>query len=266
MSAFSVYNASNLHAGYLQTSPEYAMKRLLATGSGDIYQLAKAFRAEEKGKHHEPEFTLLEWYRLGFGIKALMQEVYTLIISLLGEMDKVVFSYRKIFLEILNFDPFLISNEELEIVARKMLGDIPVQLLRDNYLTLLFSEIIEPSFASEKIIFIYHYPESQASLAKIIEQGGFKVAERFEVYCGGLELANGFHELTDPKEQLSRFEKDNQTRKRLNYPQVEIDHRLIEALEQGLPECSGVALGVDRLLMLKLRQSNIANVLPLGAS
>jgi elongation factor P--(R)-beta-lysine ligase len=249
---------------FLQTSPEFAMKRLLSQGSDDIYQLGKAFRAEEKGQYHDIEFTMLEWYRVGFSLKELMSEVYQLIVMILGEKEKETLSYQQVFIEILKIDPFSISTKELEVLVRQEIGDIPNDLLRDNYLTLLFSEVIEPALSVDKITFIYNYPESQASLARVKIENGNLVAERFEVYSGGVELANGFYELTDPQEQLKRFEQDNKIRRKLKYNQIDIDHRLIDALKIGIPECSGVALGFDRLLMLKLELDSISQVLPLG--
>lgn len=264
MSAYQVSNSTGKFVGYLQTSPEYAMKRLLSRGSGDIFQLGKSFRADERGKHHDGEFTMLEWYRIDFEIETLIDEVYQLVNQLVGQCNKVVVTYRDAFIQQLDFDPFLISDDELAHIANQLLTSIPEGLLRDNYLTLLFSELIEPSFEQECLIFVTHYPASQASLAKVVEQQGFKVAERFEAYYGGVELANGFHELTDPIEQKLRFEEDNKIRAQLDLPEINIDFRLIEALTQGLPECSGVALGVDRLLMTKLKAKHIADVLPLG--
>lgn len=264
MSAFKVQTPGNQFAGYLQTSPEYAMKRLLSFGSGDIFQLGKAFRADEHGNNHDCEFTMLEWYRTGFGLKALMEEVSQLIKIILEDVQVQYYSYQEIFVKTLHIDPMTVSDTELELFAREKLGDIPLDLLRDNYLSLLFSELIEPELGADKLTFIYHYPASQASLAKIIESDGLLVAERFEAYYGELELANGFHELTDPAEQVGRFNKDNEIRQQLGQEQIAIDNRLIEALENGLPDCSGVALGVDRLLMIRLGQNDISRVLPLG--
>ena len=249
MTALSVQAGKHKH--FLQTSPEYAMKRLLSQGSGDIYQLGKAFRAEEKGQYHDNEFTMLEWYRVGYSLEQLMSEVYQLIITIIGDKKENRLTYQQAFMATLKFDPFTISTEELESITRRRLGDIPQQLLRDNYLTLLFSEVIEPALPPNEITFIYNYPETQASLAKLKLENGNMVAKRFEVYCCGIELANGFYELTNAIEQLNRFEQDNLDRQTLNINPIEIDHRLIEALRNGLPECSGVALGFDRLLMLR---------------
>jgi len=264
MKAFEIISKDGQTQGYLQTSPEYAMKRLLAQGCGDIYQLGKMFRAEESGRHHACEFTLLEWYRLGFGISQLMDEVHALVSSITGIVERQDFCYAELFIERLGFCPFEIPDDDLSAFARAKLGDIPVHLLRDNYLTMLFSELIEPTFAKDHLTFVYHYPESQAALAKVVRRGGHTVAERFEAYLGGVELANGFDELTDAKLQQQRFEQDNQIRSQLGLPQMEIDQRLIDALEQGLPDCSGVALGVDRLLMVKLDKPRLADVIPLS--
>jgi len=166
---------------FLQTSPEYAMKRLLSQGSGDIYQLGKAFRAEENGPYHDNEFTMLEWYRLGFSLEKLMSEVYQLIVMVVGDKNKKKLTYQQVFWETLKFDPFNISTEDLEVIARNRLGDIPSNLLHDNYLTLLFSELIEAALPADEITFIYNYPQSQASLAKLKLENGNMVAERFEV-------------------------------------------------------------------------------------
>jgi lysyl-tRNA synthetase class 2 len=254
-------NIQQKRVGYLQTSPEYAMKRLLAEGSGDIYQLGKMFRADESGQYHSPEFTMLEWYRVGFGLEQLIQEVYELVCEIIGRRPLEHYTYHQAFLKWTELDPLTDSTETIKQFAEKILGDIPNNLLRDNYLSLLFSEVIEKQFNLNAITVISHYPESQASLAKLVEVDGFKLGERFEVYTGGLELANGFHELTDAKEQLQRFQQDNRIRRRLGVKPVDIDYRLIDALEKGLPDCSGVALGFDRLLMIKLQQSHIRDVL-----
>lgn len=263
MSALQVFNPQRKPVGYLQTSPEYAMKRLLADNSGDIFQLGKMFRADESGQYHNPEFTLLEWYRIGFSLEQLIKEVYQLICQTIGKRSFQQYHYRDAFIQLLGLDPLTSSDETIKNFAKENLGDIPQDMLRDNYLSLIFSELLEPKFDPEKITFISHYPKSQASLAKVIQHDGFELGERFEVYYGGIELANGFHELTDAKEQQARFEKDNKIRKELNLPTIEIDLRLIKALEKGLPDCSGVALGFDRLLMIKLKQDHIGKVLPL---
>ena len=261
MSAFSVISPSGTQQGYLQTSPEYAMKKLLCEDSGDIFQLSKMFRADEKGEIHAGEFTMLEWYRIGFDHFQLMQEVCQLVQQIVNVNDVETFTYQQAFKLFLEIDPFSISFEELKQKAIKVLGDIPDDLLFDNYLSLLFSEKIEPYFNPHKITIVHAYPESQASLAKTRQQRDLVTADRFEIFCAGMELANGFNELTDAQQQLQRFHKDNQIRKQLGLAEIEIDKTFIQALEKGLPDCAGVALGVDRLLMIKLGKQNIDDVL-----
>jgi lysyl-tRNA synthetase class 2 len=260
MSAFSVISTSGKRQGYLQTSPEYAMKKLLSEGSGDIFQLSKMFRAEESSNIHLSEFTLLEWYRLGFDHNQLIQEVCEFIKYIVGYREVVNLDYKDCFLKLLSFDPHNISLDELADKTRSLLGELPDNLLKDNYLTLLFSEKIEASFDPDVITIVINYPATQASLAKTRVINGHLVAERFEIFLGGMELANGFNELTDAKQQLKRFEDDNLIRKKLDYQDIEIDRMFIKALEKGLPDCAGVALGIDRLLMIKYGESHINKV------
>ncbi|MBD3653098.1 EF-P lysine aminoacylase EpmA [Kangiella sp.] len=246
---------------FLQTSPEYAMKRLLAAGYGSIYQICKAFRQDEVGSRHNPEFTMLEWYRLGFDHWQLMDEVYELVTKVLGPKQRLALSYQQTFIEFLDIDPLSITDEALEQFARSNLGLLPEDLERDDYLSLLFEDKIEPQLGrNDSVCFIYDYPASQAALARISEVDS-RVAHRFEVYIEGIELANGFYELADSRQQQARFEADNQWRKENNLPEISIDQRLISALEHGLPECSGVALGLDRLLMIQLKTNNIQDVI-----
>jgi len=260
MSAFSVVSTTGKRQGYLQTSPEYAMKKLLSDGSGDIFQLSKMFRAEENSNIHLSEFCLLEWYRLSFDHNQLIQEVCELIKYIVGHREVVILDYKDCFLSLLSIDPNSILLDELADKTRSLLGELPDNLLRDNYLTLLFSEKIEPRFDPRSITVVTNYPASQASLAKTRVIDGTEIADRFEVYLNGIELANGFNELTDVKQQVMRFEKDNKIRKKLGYRQIEIDQGFIQCLEKGLPDCAGVALGFDRLLMIKLGESNIETV------
>lgn len=245
---------------YLQTSPEYAMKRLLAAGSGDIYQLSKNYRADEHGRKHQPEFTLLEWYRVGWDHHQLMDEVYQLVSEVTGISKRTKVTYRQAFMDYLSLDPFTVTDTDLSQQAEQLLGQLPDNMLRDDYLSLLFAEKIEPNIAEQRITFVYDFPASQSSLAKLLPEQ--TVAGRFECYCNGLELANGFWELTDSQEQSLRFQKDQVIRQTLNRPTIDIDHAFIAALEHGLPECSGVALGFDRLIMLALNKSDIRDVLP----
>ncbi|MFT4924292.1 MAG: lysyl-tRNA synthetase class 2 [Phenylobacterium sp.] len=250
---------------YLQTSPEYAMKRLLAFGAGSIFQLAKAFRNEEAGRFHNPEFTLLEWYRIGFDDFALMAEVDELLQRVLNTDKAEQRSYQSVFIEYLNIDPLNSSIAQLskqlgEALAQYGLADVVADESDiDTLLQLLFSEVIEPKIGREVPCFIYHFPASQASLAKL-HQPDPRVAERFEVYFKGIELANGFHELTDADEQLRRFEQDNDKRLAAGLQAHAIDYNLIDALRDGLPDCAGVALGIDRLVMLAQDEASIDQV------
>ncbi len=248
---------------YLQTSPEYAMKRLLCAGSGDIYQLGKAFRNEEAGRHHNPEFTLLEWYRLDFDHWQLMEEVADLLALVLGciKVDKV--SYASLFRQYLGIDPLDTGLAHLQQACiQQGFADLAQrESNKDTLLQLLFSHVIEPQIGQAQPCFVYHFPASQAALAKISQQDK-RVAERFEVYYQGIELANGFHELQSAQEQRYRFEQDNLLRQQMGLAQVPIDESLLAALEKGLPACAGVALGFDRLLMLACSLETISEGMP----
>ena len=259
---------------YLHTSPEFPMKRLLASGSGPIYQLCKTFRNAEVGERHNPEFTMLEWYRPGFDMSQLMHEVEELVARLLNKPSKSPkkISYRDVFLTYLNVDPFLISDSDLEALALEKTGYSEVSqngfgINRDNYLNVLLSICIEPFLGKDEdgqvnSVFLYGYPPSQASLAKLrCDEYGQQVAERFELYINGLEIANGYFELTDSKEQRRRFQIDNRQREELGLSNIPLDENLLRALEEGIPNCSGVALGIDRLLMIKLETSSIEDVI-----
>ncbi len=244
---------------WLQTSPEYAMKRLLAAGSGPIYQVCKAFRAGEAGGRHNPEFTLLEWYRPGFSLAALMAEVAELVQAVLGTSLHRVVSYRELFQQHLGVDPFVLGAEELERFARQRLDYSGGSEDRDTWLDLLLTHLIEPEL--EGLVFVYDYPASQAALARLRQEGDITVAERFELYVNGVELANGYFELTDATEQRARFEADNRALAARGEPTRPIDARLLAAMESGLPSCAGVALGLDRLLMMKLGAERVQDVL-----
>ncbi|WP_246119322.1 EF-P lysine aminoacylase EpmA [Aliikangiella coralliicola] len=262
MSAMVALSPAGKKLGYLQTSPEYAMKKLLCHGSGDIYQLGKVFRSEEEGLHHSSEFTMLEWYRVGFNHRQLMDEVFQIIQLICGDLPRQDMSYRDAFLKYADIDPFDMTVEELSLFAESKLGKLPDNMLYDNYLTLLFSQLVESQFTSNEVTFIYDFPASQASLARTAERDYGTIGCRFEAYLGGLELANGFWELIEPIEQLARFHNDNSIRNQLGYPKIEIDDTFISALQKGLPDCAGVALGIDRLIMAKLGENNIRRVLP----
>ena len=248
---------------YLQTSPEYAMKRLLAASSGSIFQISKAFRDEPSGQQHNPEFTLLEWYHVGFDHRQLMREVSALLQTVLQTANADEISYQALFQQKLEIDPLNCHIEQLQQCATAhgiTLHQASASLDKTTWLQLLMSHCIEPTLGNERPICVYNYPAEQAALARLATEDP-RVAERFEVYFKGIELANGFHELSDAKEQAARFAADNIERQRLGYPQAPIDQRLLEALEQGLPDCAGVALGIDRLLMLQTNSNCISDVL-----
>lgn len=250
----------------LQTSPEYHMKRLLAAGSGPIYQLARVFRDDELGRWHNPEFTLLEWYQLGINHHQLMDEMDSLLQLILQVQPMVRKTYQQSFLEICDFDPFSVTISELKCVLKRYELDKVLPQSeedKDQYLFLLMSHVVEPELGKENVpVALYNFPPSQASLAKI-NQG---VAERFEVYFKGVELANGFHELTDVETQAKRFQCDLEMRKRQGLELPLPDEYLLQALSYGLPPCSGVALGIDRLLTLALQHSTIAETLAFSFS
>ncbi|PWI33138.1 elongation factor P lysine(34) lysyltransferase [Vibrio albus] len=246
---------------YMMTSPEFHMKRLLAAGSGSIYQISKAFRNEENGRHHNPEFTMLEWYRTGFDHHDLMDEMDELLQRVLLCQPAQRITYQQAFLSVLDVCPLQASMAELRLAAASLgLSDIAEQEEdRDTLLQLLFSIGVEANIGQESPAFVYDFPASQAALAKI-NRGDPRVADRFEVYFKGIELANGFHELDNPDEQLARFEADNRQRVSMGLKPQPIDCHLIEALKAGLPACAGVALGIDRLVMLALGCDHIDQV------
>jgi len=251
---------------YLHTSPEFAMKRLLAAGSGSIYQVCKVFRQGEAGRQHNPEFSMLEWYRLGFDHHQLMDEVESLLRELLDGYRSLAagqrLSYRVAFQQYAGLDPLSASVTELQ-VAVKQHGIEVIGLdeaHKDSWLDLLMTHVVEPALPQDGPVFIYDYPASQAALARI-RQSEPPLAERFELYLGGMELANGFHELTDAQEQRQRFIVDLASRKVMGLSAVPVDERFLAALEAGLPPCAGVALGIDRLVMLAAGVKSITEVL-----
>lgn len=251
-------------ARYLQSSPEYAMKRLLASGSGAIYQICKAFRNGEYGKRHNPEFSMLEWYRPGFDHHRLMDEVEALVTPLLGLTACQRISYGELFKQYLNIDPYTATAIELATVARQYIDLEMEDDNRDNWLNLLMSHVIEPQLADQGGVFIYDYPASQAALSQVMtNSAGQSVACRFELFVAGIELANGYFELTDAAEQARRFEQDLAQRKSEGLPIRPTDNLLVEALENGMPECAGVAMGLDRLVMLALGTEQISDVIAL---
>lgn len=239
---------------YLQTSPEYAMKRLLAAGLGDCYQVCRVFRDGERGAHHNPEFTMIEWYRVGFDAARLMEDVEVAVQRMLAGLRDLPaaerLSYRDAVRRFGGADPMTASAGELASVLEGRGIAMPPAALedRDALLDLLVSTVVGPQLGRGRPTFVHDYPASQAALARI-RQGEYPVAERFELYLDGLELANGFHELADAGEQRSRFEADLAARAAQGRPGRPVDERFLAALGHGLPDCSGVALGFDRLVM-----------------
>jgi lysyl-tRNA synthetase class 2 len=247
--------------GYLQTSPEYAMKRLLAAGSDAIYQIARVFRADELGRRHSPEFTLLEWYRPGFCADQLIAEVAAIAGLALGEQTCVRHRYRDLFRTHLALDPLTCSSDALRAAAGRHLDLAFDDADRDTWLELLMSQIIEPQLGVDEFTFVIDYPPSQAALARLrVDDEGQTVAARFELYYRGVELANGYHELLDADEQEARFATDLRERERLSLPAIPVDTRFLAALRHGLPDCSGVALGLDRLVMLAVGAASLQEV------
>jgi lysyl-tRNA synthetase class 2 len=247
---------------YLQTSPEFAMKRLICAGSGAIYQLCKSFRNEETGRFHNPEFTMLEWYRPGFDHLQLMTEIDELMQIVMGCDTAERVAYQDIFKQHLGYCPLTATLADIKTLASQYGYDelAANENDKDTLLMLLFSQHVEPQIGQQRPCFVTDFPASQAALAKISPTNPL-VAERFELYFKGIELANGFHELTDGPEQLRRFEQDNTKRQNIGLAIIPIDQNFITAINSGLPACAGVALGIDRLLMLALNCSKIDQVI-----
>lgn len=246
---------------YLQTSPEYAMKRLLAAGSGAIYQISKAFRLEEVGRWHNPEFTMLEWYRPDFNHHDLMNEMDALLQLILQTPSAERKTYSELFQTHLQLNPHQISMDELRACAKQHQITVASEIKDiDTWLNILMTHCIEPQLGKNAPCFIYDFPASQAALARI-QPGEPATASRFEVYFQGIELANGFHELQDADEQRQRFENNLAERKQAGLPLLKIDELFLSALHHGLPDCAGVALGIDRLIMLATQSEHIANIL-----
>ena len=247
---------------YLQTSPEFAMKRLLCAGSGAIYQICKSFRNEETGRFHNPEFTMLEWYRPGFDHLQLMTEIDELMQIIVGCDTAERVTYQAIFKQHLGCCPLTASLADIKTLASQYgYAELAAnENNKDTLLMLLFSQHVEPHIGQKRPCFVLDFPASQAALAKISSTNPL-VAERFELYFQGIELANGFHELTDGPEQLKRFQQDNVKRQNMGLHIMPIDQNFIAAINFGLPACAGVALGIDRLLMLALNCSKIDQVI-----
>lgn len=246
-----IESITTVNGRYLRTSPEFALKRLLAAGSGDIFEMGRVFRAAESGRTHNPEFTMLEWYRNGFSYQQLMDEVAAIVKYCgCGKFDQwpiQKLSYQQLFLRFIELDPFNADEQALCAKAHEH-GIHDIELDRKQWLDLLISMVIQPALPKKQLTFVYDFPAEQAALARV-RPGSPPLAERFELYLGRTELANGYQELTDAQEQRRRFEAENTQRTNRGQTSCEIDDKLLGALEHGLPECAGVALGVDRLLM-----------------
>ncbi len=244
---------------YLHTSPEYPMKRLLAAGSGDIFQICKVWRQEENGPRHNPEFSLLEFYRVGFSYQRLMQEVAELLHCLIPQLVSapVFLSYRSAFLETLQIDPHLANREQLAASARQQGLDVRGELSRQDWCDLLFTHCIEPGFATDRLTFVYHYPAEQAAMACTRMDAGQRVAERFEVYRGGLELGNGYQEQTDAQLNRNGLNADA-----ARHPQgIPVDALFLAAVQAGMPKAAGVAIGLDRVLLCRMQEKNLNRVI-----
>lgn len=267
IASFSLEFGGHVDAGprrrWLRTSPEFPLKRLLAAGLGDCYELGRVFRDGEAGGRHNPEFTMLEWYRVGWDHRRLIDECAELLqaaLALVGRQPRLRrIAYRDLYRDALAIDPLRDSEETL----RQALGEVgidPRGLTRDDWLDLLMTHRIQPTFPQDQLLALYDYPASQCALARVRADDP-PVAERFELYLGPLEVANGYHELADGAEQGRRFLHDVAVRQARGQPAPAIDDALLAALESGFPDCAGVALGVDRLLMAMLGTPRIADVL-----
>ncbi|ABM62742.1 EF-P lysine aminoacylase EpmA [Halorhodospira halophila] len=252
--------AADGDAAYLQTSPESAMKAMLAAGSSDIYYLGPAWRGGERGRWHATEFTLLEWYRIGFDHHRLMDEVSALAALLVGDRPVERWSYQEAFRRYAGVDPL----DDADDALRDALADQGIDLhgaapSRDDALDLLLSHAVGPALGHGQLTFLYGFPASQAALARL-DDADPRTARRFECFIDGLEIANGYHELTDPAAQRARFEAEQAERRGAGQPVYDLDERLLGALERGVPDCAGVALGVDRLLAVALGAESLAAV------
>ncbi|MFW1954243.1 EF-P lysine aminoacylase EpmA [Acinetobacter guillouiae] len=254
---------------YLQTSPEFAMKRLLASGCGAIYQICKVFRDDEHGRKHNSEFTMLEWYRPQFSLKDLMLEVTDLLNVVLaerfGEVRPTVLSYKHAFIDRLDLNPLQATLQQLKDAAHRVGLNLDLGDDRLAYIDLLFSHMVEPSLGFDTPVFLTDFPPELASLAKTkLDEDGELVAARFELYIEGLELANAYDELIDAEVLRSRFQADNTEREKLGLHVMPIDEYLLAALP-NMSECAGIALGIDRLLMVVMNQMKLEKVITFPA-
>jgi len=251
--------------GFLHTSPEYAMKRLLSLGIGDIYQMSHVFRDGEFGRLHNPEFTMVEWYRVGMAYDILIQETLDFIRLFVGPIPSYSLTYREAFRQFASIDYVTATPSDLVKCAHQHNVHLPPDAAhwdKDTLLHFLIGFVVEPHLGKETLTVLRDYPASQSALAQTSIREDEAIAERFEIYFRSVELANGFHELADPHEQRRRFEEENQERIRLGKNSLPIDENFIAALHRGLPDCCGVAVGFDRLMLLRHGKHNLEEVLP----
>ena len=261
--AFSGRTDGGPRTRWLRTSAEFPMKRLLADGVGDCYELGRVFRNGEAGGRHNPEFTMLEWYRVGWDHLQLVDEAVALVQQALALVEREAsvarIAYRDLYLDMLGIDPMTAPSEALQAAFDGAID--PEGLSRDDWLDLLMTHRIQPRFPPNQLLAVHDYPASQCALSRVVQRGDVAVAERFELYLGPLELANGYHELRDAPEQQARFARDLEIRAQRGAALPAMDAALLEAMASGLPGCAGVALGIDRLLMAMLGTGCIEDVL-----
>lgn len=253
-------HSSERQSYFLQTSPEFAMKRLLASGVSALYQICPAFRASEQGAQHNPEFTMVEWYRVGDDLRGAIAFLAELVRTTLKINQVTIQTYQSAFLKWCQCDPLAAPTDALRSLAVERLGSDPDWSQdRDDWLNLLLAELVQPQLGTAQPLILTHYPASQSALARICPEDR-RVCERFELFLDGVELANGYHELVDPAELEQRNASVNLQRQADGHPPLPVDSRLLEAMHAGMPECSGCALGLDRLLMVMSRASHIDQV------
>jgi lysyl-tRNA synthetase class 2 len=254
--------ASDQETGFLHTSPEYAMKRLLANGSGDLYYLGHVFRKGDIGHLHNPEFMMAEWYRIGLSFAEMIQETSDFLSLFLTNLPLRIVSYHEAFERYVGIDVVSADIEELRRTARLFSAADSEEWDRDTYVHFLLSHAIEPHLGQGEMTALIDYPPHEAALACVVEKQGRNVAERFEIYHEGIELANGYHELADASELRRRFAEENEIRRLQNKETYLLDETFLEAMEKNFPDCCGVSVGFDRALMLKLKAKSIREVLP----
>lgn len=255
--------------GHFHTSPEYAMKRLISEGLTDIYQISHVYRYGEEGSLHNPEFTMVEWYQKGCSFEKIIEDSLNFIRVFLGDLPITIMSYRELLKHYVAIDYVTTTNDDLRIYIKEMSESAPSDLSswdKDTLLQYIVSFLIEPLLGKNELFVLKHFPASQAALSQVQTIKEENVAERFEVYFQGIELANGYHELTDPIEQRKRLLESNQKRILLGKTDLPIDNNFIAALEKGLPDCSGVAVGFDRLMMLRHKRATLAEAIPFAWS